>query len=227
LKLPDRLPIREAASYPLTDALLSSPALSRLRLTGTHLHSSSSATLPQLRHLELDHSRPYSPDVPPLLTAILAPSLTHLHVSLDTLRIAANAPADTPAFTRSMGSMLTALASFTSLQSLFLSIASSEDLPPDTHQTLANSLRNLPMLQSLHLVITSLFDVAECLPAYLGSSNTLTSLCFDGSEEEEENLDRVVDWMPFFTALQRHVGLKELQLPFTGDQGAYFGAVWI
>lgn len=220
LRLPDRLPIREAASHPLATALAAAASLSQLRLTGTHLHSSCPATLSHLCHLELDHSRPYSPDVPPLLTALHMPNLTHLNLTIDTLRISPNAPADTPALTRSLRSMLAALPALTSLQSLFLSIASCEDLASETHSALAESLRQLPALQSLHLVVTSLYDVVECLPAYLGASSSLTALCFDGSEEEEENLDRIVDWLPLLAALERHKGLKELQLPFTGDQGA-------
>lgn len=227
LRLPDRLPIREAASYPLSAALSAAPALFHLRLTGTHLHSSTSATLPHLRHLELGHLRPFSPDVPPLQTALHNPNLTHLHLTIDSLRIAANAPADTPALTRSLQSMLGAMATFTSLQTLYLSIASCEDLASETNKTLAESLRQLPVLQSLHLVITSLYEVVECLPVYLSATNTPTSLCFDGSEEEEENLDRIVDWLPFFTALQRNKGLKELQLPFTGEQGTRYNSICI
>lgn len=108
------------------------------------------------------------------------------------------------------------------MQKLHLSIASCEDLASETHRTLAESLKQLPELQSLHIVITSLYDVVENLPAYLEATASLTTLCFDGSEEEEENLDRIVDWWPFFRSLQRHKGLKELQLPFTGEQGVTF-----
>ena len=145
LRLPDRLPIRDAPSHPLAPTLAAAPTLTHLRLSGMHLHSAAHATLPCLRHLELDHVRPFSPDVPTLHTALSAPALTHMHLTIDTLRLSPNArAADPPALAASLTHSLSALAAFTTLQSLFLSVASSDDLSPDTHRALAAALAHLP-----------------------------------------------------------------------------------